>query len=460
MSPILTWARLLTGTFAIFLIWFTVSTYIQYRRLSHINGPLIAAITPLWLFYHTLKGDVYAALEKNFKKYGSPLRVSPTLVQTSDPQSFRQWVAPKSPWQRGSWFDCAKFDPRAENILSMRDEKEHALRRQQLIPGYTGAGVRTLEVDIDKRVVELKALIYRFTAKDETFDLAQVIHFLTLDVLTKIGFGEALGYLEKNEDLFDYCKTSEAFFPVMELSANFPLILKFLQSPLMASAQPKPTDRIGFGAILGYAHAIVDERIKSGAEYDDMMGSFRKNGLSRIELESESVLLLLAGADSTATALRITLLYIITNPMVYARLRAEINSTTVSSEVISNSDAQELPYLRAVILEGLRIFMPLTGLAGRVPLKGGLVLEGTYIPEGAEIGLCAYAMLRRTDLFGHDADSFRPERWIDGDAEFIQSMEKHHSLIFGAGRSSCLGKHIAMMELRKVVFEVGGTCGC
>ncbi|QIW94503.1 hypothetical protein AMS68_000021 [Peltaster fructicola] len=456
-EPAFTWQRLLVGATVAFLTWQAVSTYIQYRRLSHIKGPLIAALTPLWLFYHTLRGDVYLALEENFKKYGSPLRVAPGLVQTSDPRSFRQFVTPKSPWQRGKWFDCAKFDPRAENILSMRDEKEHHERRQQLIPGYTGADVPTLEVDVDQRVIELKALIAKFAANDESFDLAQVIHYFTLDVMSKIGFGEALGFLSKNQDLFNYIKTSSAFFPVMELSANFPSILKILQSPLMASAAPKPTDRIGFGAILGYAHAVVEERLKSGASYDDMMGSFMKNGLNKIELESESILLILAGADSTATALRVTLLYIMTNPIVYAKLRAEIDGTKSSTEVITNNAAQALPFLRAVVLEGLRMFMPLTGLAGRLPPKGGLVLEGTYIPEGAEIGLCAYAMLRRTDLFGSDADSFRPERWIEGDPKFIESMERHHSLIFGAGRSSCLGKNIAMMELRKAVFEIFRT---
>lgn len=216
----LTW-HVLSLVLAAFIVWQAVSTYVQYRRLAHIKGPLLAALTPFWLFYHTVKGDVYMACEKEFRKYGSPLRVAPNLVTTTDPASFRSWVAPKSPWQRGRWFDGVKFDPRTHNILSMRDEKEHTVRRQQLIPGYTGADVPTLEVDIDIRVVEMKALIARFAAQDQSFDLAQVIHYFTLDVLTKIGFGEALGYLTKNQDLFNYIETSSAFYPVMELGANF-----------------------------------------------------------------------------------------------------------------------------------------------------------------------------------------------------------------------------------------------
>lgn len=298
-----------------------------------------------------------------------------------------------------------------------------------------------------------------YIAKNKALDFAIIAAYFTLDILTQIAFGGALGFLTKNEDVFNYLQSSTDFYPIMELGSNHPTIFNFLKSPIMAGAQPKPTDKVGFGAVVGHTHKVVAERFaKDAKDQQDMLGSFVRHGLTELECQSESLLQLLAGADSTSTALRSTMLFILTSPYVYAKLGKEIRDTVdagkASSPVIKNSEAQALPYLRAVIMEGLRMFMPLQGLAGRLPPKGGANLNGVFIPEGTEIGIATYTMLKRTDLFGPDADTFRPERWIEGDKEFIKSMEKNHELIFGAGRSSCLGKQIAWMELRKAFFEV------
>ena len=69
----------------------------------------------------------------------------------------------------------------------------------------------------------------------------------------------------------------------------------------------------------------------------------------------------MAGSDTTATAVRTTFLYIITNPRILAKLRNEMSSNLISNP-ISDSEARKLPYLQAVIKEGLRIWPPLAGL--------------------------------------------------------------------------------------------------
>lgn len=193
-----------------------------------------------------------------------------------------------------------------------------------------------------------------------------------------------------------------------------------------------------------------------GEDKQDMLGSFAKHGLDQVQLECETILVIVAGADSTATALRTILYYIVSTPLVYDKPVKEIRATKdFSRPVISNSQAQALQYLRAVILEGLRQLQPLFGLGTRNPPKGGMVLGGVFIPEGTEVGIAGHSMLHRKDVFGEDADMFRPERWLQGDDPGrLRAMEKAQELVFGAGRSSCLGKNIAYMELRKVIFEV------
>ncbi|KAL8866759.1 MAG: hypothetical protein Q9198_008768, partial [Flavoplaca austrocitrina] len=270
-------------------------------------------------------------------------------------------------------------------------------------------------------------------------DFAKLAGYFTLDTLTQIAFGQALGFLTKNEDLYDYHKSSAAFYPIMELGSNHPTVLAVLKSRVMEGAAPKPTDKLGFGAIIGVAHKVAAERFGPDAKkVQDMLGSFVNHGLTQQECEVESLIQILAGADSTATALRTTLLYILTSPPTYSRLREEmtlaIEAGKVDYPVISNSQAQALPYLQACIKEGLRMFMPLHGLAGRVsPYPDGATINGVFIPPGTEVGLSNFAMNYRTDFYGPDADTFHPERWIENDAETVKRYERTQELIFGTG---------------------------
>lgn len=61
-------AAIVGGLLVAYLI---ASTFLQYRKLQHIKGPWIAAISPAWLFYHTCRGDLYLAVETALKQYGA-----------------------------------------------------------------------------------------------------------------------------------------------------------------------------------------------------------------------------------------------------------------------------------------------------------------------------------------------------------------------------------------------------
>jgi cytochrome P450 len=197
-----------------------------------------------------------------------------------------------------------------------------------------------------------------------------------------------------------------------------------------------------------------------------MTASFIAHGLSETDLVAESLLQILAGADTTATAIRATVLHIITHPSVYVALQAEIDQCVregrISSQVIKESEAHSMPYLQAVIKEGLRIWPPATGQVGKVvPAQGDEVeVDGrkVFIPGGTTVGYCAWGIHRNKEVFGEDAEVFRPERWLIGDGERLKRMQKTLDLVFGYGKYQCLGKPVAMLELNKVFVEVSRLC--
>ena len=148
-----------------------------------------------------------------------------------------------------------------------------------------------------------------------------------------------------------------------------------------------------------------------------------------------------------------------TNPRVYNRLQAEIDdfvkrSNLPKTRIIPNSDAETLPYLQAVIKEGLRIWPPVTGLLPKKTPPEGDTINGIFIPGGTDIGCDAWGIHRNRDVFGPDAEIFRPERWLESKGKELATMEKTVELVFGYGKYQCLGQNVAWFELNKIFFEL------
>ena len=247
----------------------------------------------------------------------------------------------------------------------------------------------------------------------------------------------------------------------MELGTNVPFIHTILSSSFVqALAGPKPEDKTGLGKMAGVTQKVVAERFDPTSEKkheSDMLDSFIKHGLTQLEAESESLLQILAGSDSTATTIRATMLFLLTNPIAYMRLRAEIDEAVangrISYPVVKNQEALELPYLQGCVKEGLRLWQPLNGIQTKVAPPEGAVISGVRVPGRTQVGQNHHNMMRREDIWGKTGDVFMPERWLS-DSETTKALEKVWELSFAYGRFTCLGKGIALMELNKVFVEV------
>jgi cytochrome P450 len=294
------------------------------------------------------------------------------------------------------------------------------------------------------------------------------MQYFTLDVISLIGFGKAFGDLHADEDLNNYIASGEEGLTIVATSAALGITDLLQWGPIARGLGPSEKDASGFGKMMATARALINERLKySTDERSDMLASFRRNGLTPDELFNEAVLQILAGSDTTATALRCIMLYLISNPPVYRKLQAEIDEAVAtgvvphSPEIISNAALLKLPYVQAVVREGLRIHPPVTDILPKKVPPGGdtVVVDGktVFFPGGTDISYCAWGVHRRKDIFGEDADEFRPERWIldeETDRHQLAEMRRTTEMIFGYGKYQCLGKPVAWMEITKVTFEV------
>jgi cytochrome P450 len=286
-------------------------------------------------------------------------------------------------------------------------------------------------------------------------DLARTVQYFAMDAITALAFGAPIGCLETDSDMHSWIKTVEDMLPAMVYLTVFPWLNALLRSFFVRRfILPSERDPTGMGRVIGIAKATVASRFGADKkEQKDMMGSFIRHGLTQDELESETLLQIIAGSDTTASGIRGTLLHLITSPDIYCKLRAEIDDATLSSPV-QDIEAKGLPYLQACIREGLRIWPPATSPGFKLVPKGGDTIAGVYLPQGTKVGMSIYNVMRDKAVFGEDADVFRPERWLDAGDEKRDTMEKQLDMLFSPGKWMCLGKSIAWLELNKVFVEV------
>ncbi len=194
-----------------------------------------------------------------------------------------------------------------------------------------------------------------------------------------------------------------------------------------------------------------------------MLGAFIRHGLTEEEARGETLLQVIAGSDTSATAIRSGILFLISNPIAYRRLQAEIDAASARGKLsspIRDEEARKLPYLQAVIRETLRVIPPASGAFFRTVPEGGDTIAGMYVPAGTQIGKSPLAMHHSKEIYGEDAEVFRPERWVEEkDEERLARMKSTNDLVFHYGRYRCLGESVAMMEFNKIFVEVSTTYG-
>ncbi|KAM5453829.1 hypothetical protein MaudCBS49596_002452 [Microsporum audouinii] len=177
-------------------------------------------------------------------------------------------------------------------------------------------------------------------------------------------------------------------------------------------------------------------------------------------LRDQCLNILLAGRDTTACCLTWTLRLLVQHPNVLAKLRDEVKDAIgVGPEAPDPTinQVKKLSYLSLVIKEVLRLYpsVPVNSRAATkttiLPTGGGVDGKApVLVRRGEAVGYCVYAMHRRKDIYGPDANSFRPERWEDDSLKDVG----YGYLPFNGGPRICLGQEFALLEVGYTVVRL------
>ncbi|CAG8747454.1 591_t:CDS:2, partial [Ambispora leptoticha] len=188
----------------------------------------------------------------------------------------------------------------------------------------------------------------------------------------------------------------------------------------------------------------------------DLLVKVKEGVITELEISHLAISLIIAGTETTASTITWIIAAIANDPEIQLRAQRELDSIVGQSILPSPKDMTSLPYIRAMVKEGLRWSPP-------IPLGVGHSLEkddeymGYYIPKNTVVLLNMFSM--HSDPMRYpNPHIFNPDRYLgvtESAATYAQgSSEKRDQFAFGAGRRLCIGIHLAEMELENLVASI------
>lgn len=307
------------------------------------------------------------------------------------------------------------------------------------------------------------------------------LQWYAFDVIGELTFSKRLGFLESAHDVeniasiiaanFDRCSVLGQM-PWLDLwTYKNPIYQRFFAksnvNPIIAFGQRRLTERLKGGSdgtvsALGIQDPALSDKVLHGTlpSKPDFLSRFLALHDEQPDIVTDRTVLaylfinINAGSDTISSTLKAVFYYLLKNKSSLEKLTNELGEACkagkLSTPLPTWKEVQELPYLNAVIKEALRLNPALALPLERVVPAAGLKIGETFIPPNTVVGINPWVFQRNRRIFGDDAESWQPERWLSKDTERIKYMDQH-ILTFGAGKRTCLGRHIAMLELAKVV---------
>ncbi|KIV93696.1 hypothetical protein, variant [Exophiala mesophila] len=443
--------------------------WIVYARCFHplrnIPGPWLASVSRTWYMLQIAKGDMEKSQRRLHAKHGPLIRIAPNEVACSSPDAIKKIYRNQAGLAKTDFYSVWNSQNFSKHLdmFTIIDDKYHGERRRIFNHVYTLSNVLKSEQYIDICSQLFMDRLSEFASQGKPLDLGKWLQMYAFDVIGELYFGEAFGFLQNSHDHGSWIHSLDLLMPFLCMTAVAP---SYIRPFILASSLVVPGSLKALKAIetIGTsARACVLQRFKTQGAYEKQPRADILEQLYSISVEKgdqvdfklgdiqqEAYVALFAGSDTTAIALRSVFYHLMKHPAVYAKLLAEIDEATAQgqlSEPVKYAEAIKLPFLCACIKEALRLHPGVQLTMARLAPVEGLELSGTYIPAGYRVGMNAAVVHHDQSIFGLDADLYRPERWLEGNAA---AMDKH-LLHFGAGTRTCIGKNISLAELHKLV---------
>ncbi|KZP29270.1 cytochrome P450 [Athelia psychrophila] len=469
VPAVLTWffiphcsnAALAFGTSIVIYVASLVASIVAYRLgpvhpLAKYPGPVMGKLSKLWMTYVSTTGRQHIYYRSLHDKYGDIVRIGPNELSVRDAAAVNPMMGsqglPKGPVWNGR-------DPqRKADSLIMISGPEHTRRRRPWNRAFNSEALKGYEEIIEKRATQL---VQTLNNQVGSTNLAMWISYFTFDFMSDMAFGGGSEML-RDGDKDGIWRALDGSTTITTAMGHSPWLGQYYKY------FPVGAEKTRFRE---FAIGRAQIRMKQGSMTKDVFHHFlNENGTdahppSLTEVVSDSGLVIVAGSDTTSTVLSSLFWFIMCNPTIYRRLQDEIDSVFPAGEnALDPSKHIHMNYLNAVINETLRLLPPVLSGSQRVVEKGsGATTFGSHvIPEGTAVFSHFYSVHRDARSFSPLPDVFWPDRWLSEGERTSPFSPAHKGPVnvvldrtaftpFSFGPSNCVGKNLAMQELRMVV---------
>ncbi|OKH56013.1 cytochrome P450 [Calothrix sp. HK-06] len=384
-------------------------------------------------------------MEDYAKAYGDTLTLRNKsgnhIVYFSHPQALQQiYTADASYFEAGRGNRFLKFLVGANSLLLL-DGERHLEQRQLLTPPFHGDRMRAY----GDAIREITLSVMDSWQVGKPFNIRSSMQEISLRVILRVVFGINEGSL------------------LTDIQRRLSSLLDFIGSPLMSSSLFFGFLQKDFGVLSPWGwmtreiekideliYALIRERkantnenrqdilsLMMSARYDD------GQPMSHIELRDQLMTLMLAGHETTASALTWAFYWLDIQPETRDKLLNELSTLNNFSDTMAIS---KQPYLTAVCQESLRIYpIVLSGVFRKV--KTPIEIMGYKLPEGTLVVPGIYMAHHREETYP-EPNKFKPERFLN------RQYSAYEYIPFGGGSRRCIGSAFAMHEMKIVLTTV------
>jgi cytochrome P450 len=347
-------------------------------KISHLPQPHYPLYHHFYRYYLRFFGDI-ADYAKVHEKYGSVFVSASNVVLTSNLEAFK--LLNSYQIKKGRVY--SSFDLSNPTIFSSRERQYHAKRKRLISPAFNVKSMLSMEPKILKigtlNLLEFLQSQFNAETKQIKVNIIDTFYQSTLDVISELVFGQSLNTLSEDASNFKfYMREVQKIQWVLGMSPLFPFLKKYypagdiFKKMIVENMERRRLEKSENSDILQSLMDTQDDEIDGGG-----------GGLRDDEIIDEAITLLFAGIDTTSNTLIFTIYEILKDRDLYNRITDQIlkEFPDPNAKITVEECRTKLTLLEASLLESMRYRPIAFGLIPRVVPKGGIMVDGHYIPE-------------------------------------------------------------------------------
>ncbi|KAI9747366.1 MAG: hypothetical protein M1835_002130, partial [Candelina submexicana] len=388
------------------------------------------------------------------------VRINPYELHINDPEYFDQLYSSSAKNDKYPWHINA-FGPTGSTFGTVKHEA-HRIRRPALVSFLSRRMVVRLEHVIQDVIEKLCSRLGELRKTGEVVDLNLAYRCFTLDVITEYSFAQCWNLLDSPDFASDFVHGVRSIPRVRGHARFFRGLNDFLDCIPM-SVMAKISEVAAFSARWGKRMEKQIVEISKGEGFDYHNKSHltifhellndkdlppQEKTIGRLSDEGQTVVF--AGSETTANTLSAIHFHLLDNPSKLERLKKELEEAIPDSRTRPTwQSLEQLPYLSAIVNEGLRIAPGVVTRLPRVLPDFPVKYREWSIPPGTPVGMNPLFMHTNKEIFP-DPHAFEPERWLKWGGK---QLEKY-LVPFGRGTRQCAGLNLAYAELYLVTAAI------